>query len=151
RIQRPAIAQLNPFVDRSNPNFERSGNPDLRPITSNALQISYLKSSKSTFNVALGYLYFNRVINAFSSYDPATNVTFTRYENYGKGRVIKINVFLRYPIFDNWDVVFNSDLRHVTFYGVVDNMTVKNTGVDLYMFGSSGYRFEKGWRANLDI
>lgn len=151
RIQRPAIAQLNPFVDRSNPNFERSGNPDLRPITSNALQISYLKSSKSTFNVALGYLYFNRVINAFSSYDPATNVTFTRYENYGKGRVFKINIYLRYPIYDNWDVVFNSDLRHVTFYGVVDNITVKNTGVDLYIFGSSGYRFEKGWRANLDI
>jgi outer membrane receptor protein involved in Fe transport len=151
RIQRPAIAQLNPFVDRSNPNFERSGNPDLRPITSSAFQISYLKSAKSVMNVALGYLYFNRVINAFSAYDPSTNVTFTRYENYGKGRVFKINVYFRYPIHDNWDVVFNSDLRHVTFYGIVDNITVKNSGIDLYVFGSSGYSFEKGWRANVDI
>jgi outer membrane receptor protein involved in Fe transport len=151
RIQRPAIAQLNPFVDRSNPSFVRSGNPDLRPITSSAFQISYLKSAKATLNVALGYLYFNRVINAFSSYDPETNVTFTRYENYGKGRVFKINVYFRYPIYNNWDVVFNSDLRHVTFYGIVDNVTVKNTGVDLYVFGSSGYSFEKGWRANVDV
>jgi ferric enterobactin receptor len=151
RIQRPAIAQLNPFVDRSNPNFETSGNPDLRPITSNAYQISYLKAKKATVNISVGYLYFNRVINAFSSYNPTTNVTTTRYENYGKGRVLKTNIYVRYPILDNWDVVFNSDLRRVVFYGVVDNITVKNTGFDAYAYASSGYAFKKGWRANVDF
>lgn len=151
RIQRPAIAQLNPFVDRSNPNFETSGNPDLRPITSNAFQISYLKSDKATLNVSIGYLYFNRVINAFSSYNPSTNVTHTRYENYGKGRVFKSNIYFRYPILNNWDVILNGDLRHVVFYGVVDNITVKNTGIDAYAYVSSGYAFKKGWRANVDF
>lgn len=151
RIQRPAIAQLNPFIDRSNPNFETSGNPDLRPITSNAFQISYLKSTKTTVNISVGYLYFNRVINAFSSYNSSTNVTTTRYENYGKGRVLKTNIYIRYPILNNWDVVLNSDLRHVIFYGVVDDVTVKNTGIDAYAYVSSGYAFKKGWRANVDF
>lgn len=151
RIQRPAIAQLNPFIDRSNPNFETSGNPDLKPITSNAFQISYFRSKKTTVSISLGYLYFNQVINAFSSYDPSTNVTTTRYENYGKGRVYKTNIYIRYPILDNWDVVFNTDLRRVIFYGVVDNITVKNTGIDAYAYASSGYAFRKGWRANVDF
>ncbi|MEJ5964004.1 outer membrane beta-barrel protein [Pedobacter immunditicola] len=41
RIQRPGIYQLNPFVDRSNPNVQISGNPNLRPVTANALQLVY--------------------------------------------------------------------------------------------------------------
>jgi len=151
RIQRPAIAQLNPFVDRSNPNFESSGNPDLRPITSNAFQMSYLISGKTTVNIALGYLYFNRVINAFSSYDPETNITLTRYENYGKGRVFKTNIYIRYPILDHWDVSFNSDIRQVVFYGIVNDITVKNSGIDAYAYVSTGYAFKKGWRANADL
>lgn len=151
RIQRPAISQLNPFVDRSNPNFEISGNPDLRPITSNAFQVSYLKSTKTTISVVLGYLYFNRVINAFSSYDPATQITRTRYENYGKGRVFRSNIYINYPITDQWNVSLNSDVRHVTFYGVVDNVTLKNSGFDVYAYASSGYSLKNGWRANADF
>lgn len=151
RIQRPAIAQLNPFVDRSNPNFETTGNPSLRPITSNAFQISYLKSNKATLNIALGYLYFNRVINAFSSYDPATNLTITRYENYGKGRVLKVNIYINYPITEHWNINLNSDIRHVNFYGNVNNVALKNSGFDVYVYASSGYSFKKGWRANADL
>lgn len=151
RIQRPAIAQLNPFVDRSNPNFETSGNPDLKPITSNAFQLSYLKATKGVVSISLGYLYFNSVINAFSSYNPSTNVTLTRYENYGKGRVFKTNIYLSYPFTDRWDASFNSDLRHVAFYGKVDQVEVKNSSFEAYVYISTGYRFEKGWRANADF
>lgn len=151
RIQRPAIAQLNPFVDRSNPNFETSGNPDLRPITSNLFQISYLKSTKATLSIALGYLYFNRVINAFSSYDPETNITLTRFENYGKGRVYKSNVYINYPLSDRWNVNLNTDIRHVTFYGIVDGASIKNSGFDVYAYASSAYRFRKGWNLSADL
>src|SRR6202012_4621974 len=35
RVQRPGIYRLNPFVDKSNPNFIVSGNPDLKPNTMN--------------------------------------------------------------------------------------------------------------------
>lgn len=151
RIQRPAISQLNPFVDRSNPNFETSGNPNLKPITSSAFQLSYLKSGKLTFNIALGYLYFNQVINAFSSYDPTTNVTLTRFENYGKGRVIKSNVYINYQINNHWNINLNTDIRHVTFYGLINNVTLKNSGYDAYGYASSGYSFNNGWRANVDF
>jgi outer membrane receptor protein involved in Fe transport len=151
RIQRPAISQLNPFVDRSNPNFETSGNPNLKPITSTAFQLSYLKSGKLTYNIALGYLYFNQVINAFSSYNPSTNITLTRFENYGKGRVLKSNIYINYQINDHWNVNLNTDIRHVTFYGLVNNVTLKNSAYDAYAYASSGYSFKNGWRANADF
>jgi len=151
RIQRPAISQLNPFIDRSNPNFETSGNPNLKPITSTAFQLSYLKSSKLSYNIALGYLYFNQVINSFSSFNPATNVTLTRFENYGKGRVLKSNIYISYQINDHWSVNLNTDIRHVTFYGLVNNVTIKNSAYDAYAYASSGYSFKNGWRANADF
>jgi ferric enterobactin receptor len=151
RIQRPAISQLNPFINRSNPNFETSGNPNLKPITSTAFQLSYLKSGKLTYNIALGYLYFNQVINAFSSFNPATNVTLTRFENYGKGRVLKSNIYISYQINDHWSVNLNTDIRHVTFYGLVNNVTIKNSAYDAYAYASSGYSFKNGWRANADF
>ncbi len=151
RIQRPAISQLNPFVDRSNPDFETTGNPHLRPITSDSYNISYLKSSKGTVNISIGHFNFSRLINPFSTYDPSSNVTVTRFENNGKGHVWKTNIYIRYPILDNWDVVYNGDLRHVVFYGMVNNITVRNSGVDFYSYASTGFTFKKGWRANMDF
>lgn len=151
RIQRPAISQLNPFVDRSNPDFETSGNPDLKPITSSAYQVSYLKSGKLTYTIALGYLYFNQVINAFSAYDPVTRVTLTRFENYGKGRVFKSNFYINYQINDHLNINLNTDIRQVTFYGIVNKVTLKNSGYDVYAYLSGGYSFKNGWRANADF
>ncbi len=150
RIQRPAIAQLNPFVDRSNPDFQTSGNPDLRPITSGALQLSYLKSAKVTFNIVLGALFFSRVINPISTYDPVNNITFTRYENFGRGRVFKTNIYVSYPVTSQWTFSLNTDLRHVT-YDAINDLTLKNAGFMAYANVSSGYSFKKGWYANADF
>ncbi|RYF60934.1 MAG: TonB-dependent receptor, partial [Cytophagaceae bacterium] len=51
RIQRPGIYQLNPFVDRSNPNFERTGNPDLRPALVNDIQLTFSGTGKAQLNM----------------------------------------------------------------------------------------------------
>jgi len=41
RIARPVITQLNPFVDRSNPEFLVTGNPDLRPVVNHILELAF--------------------------------------------------------------------------------------------------------------
>lgn len=151
RIQRPAISQLNPFVDRSNPEFESTGNPALRPTTSDLIQLSYLRSKKWTFNIALGHIFFNSVIGQISTFDAQRNLTLTTYQNTFEGRIYKINIFLNYPLTKQWNVSLNSDLRHVDFYATVNQTTVNRSGAMAYVNVSTGYRLHKDWRALADF
>ena len=151
RIQRPGINQLNPFVDRSNPDFESTGNPNLKPAFSNLIQLSYNKSKKGSMNIALGYITSNSLIGPVTVYDPATKITRTTFENIGKARILKTNIFMNYPITKNWNFSLNSDVRYATASVMVKGILVKNAGLMEYVNVSSGYRFVKGWRLNADV
>ncbi len=148
RIQRPSIAQLNPFVDRINPDFESTGNPKLRPVTSTSIKLDYFRSKKGTLNITLNYLYFNAIIQRILSYDTMTKVTQSRFENQGKVRIKKINVFASYPLTKKMSFTFNSDLRHLTSYLVVSGKTVTTSGFLAFANTSLSYAFNKGWRVN---
>jgi len=151
RIQRPGINQLNPFVDRSNPDFESTGNPNLKPAFSNLIQLSYNKSKKTTINIALGCILFNNVKDRVSTYNPATNITRTTFENIGKGSVLKTNIFIVYPITKKWNFSLNSDIRYVSISGIVKGLLIKNTGLMENLNASSGYHFDKGWSLNANL
>lgn len=151
RIQRPAVAQLNPFIDRSNPDFQTTGNPQLRPVNSNAYQISYASSGKFTFNISLGYLYFKSLINLISSYDTIRNLTLAQYQNTGKGQILKTNFFFNYQLSKKINFSFNSDLRYIKAYAVINNLLVKNSSLMAYVNASASYQLGKSWRANGDF
>lgn len=151
RIQRPSTAELNPFIDRSDPNFITSGNPYLHPITSNVYELSYMLSAKATINISIGGMFFNDVFSAFPFYDPSANVTVTRYENYGKGRVIKTNLYVNYPITPKLNVILNADVRHIMVNGFTTHSSVRNSGLGVYAYTSCGYRINNSWRINADI
>lgn len=151
RIQRPSIYQLNPFIDRSNPDFERMGNPSLQPTTSDLLQLSYLRSKKWTFNLALGHIFFSNVIGQISSFDSVRNLTLTTYQNNFTGRIYKINIYLNYPLTKQWNISLNSDLRYVDFSAIINKALINGSGAMAYVNVSSGYRFNQGWRATADF
>lgn len=151
RIQRPGINQLNPFVDRSNPDFESTGNPNLKPAFSNLIQLSYNKSKKGAVNIALGYITSNSLIGPVTVYDAATKITRTTFENIGKARILKTNIFVNYPITKSWNFSLNSDIRYASASVMVKNVLVKNKGLMEYVAVSSGYRLDKGWRLNADL
>ncbi|MBZ0099310.1 MAG: outer membrane beta-barrel family protein, partial [Taibaiella sp.] len=151
RIQRPSAEELNPFINRSNPNFESNGNPYLQPITSNVFQLSYLLSAKVTFNISLSGMFFNNVFSPFPFYDAASDITITRVENYGKGRVLKANIYFGYPVNTRWNFSMNSDIRHVKLNGFANGNPVKNSGVDVYVYASSGHNFSNNWKASADV
>jgi ferric enterobactin receptor len=151
RIQRPAVAQLNPFVDRSNPDFEMAGNPRLRPVNSNAYQLTYSRSGKATFNVSLGYLYFKSLINQISSYDTARNITSARYENTGKGRIVKTNLYFNYQFSKKLSFSLNSDLRYIRAYADIGNLLTYNSKFMAYVNISGNYQIGKSWRVNGDF
>ncbi|MCD8540705.1 MAG: outer membrane beta-barrel family protein, partial [Leadbetterella sp.] len=88
RIQRPGIYQLNPFVDRTNPNFERTGNPDLRPAIANDINVSYGWAKKTSVNVVIGHVFIKNMIFPVLVYDPETGISRSSYDNVGRARLL---------------------------------------------------------------
>ncbi|MEJ7778430.1 MAG: outer membrane beta-barrel protein [Daejeonella sp.] len=151
RIQRPGIYQLNPFIDRSNPNFESSGNPNLHPTVGSTFSMGYSKSKKGSFNFMLGYNHFDDLIMPVSVFDPVTFITRNSFDNTGKARLFTSNVNINYPITKKISFSFNGGLAHGRVQGIVNNILVKNEGFMYNFSSSSSYRMEKGWRLNANV
>lgn len=148
RIQRPGIFMLNPFLDTSNPSFYSKGNPDLYPTAANEFILGYNKSKKASVNLSLGYSFFNNLIMPTASFDDVTNITTNSFDNTGKARLFMFNANINYPITKKWNASLNGRAAHGKVQGVVNGALVKNEGIMYGASASTGYRFEKGWRAN---
>lgn len=148
RIQRPGIYQLNPFVDRSNPNFERTGNPDLQPSTVNDLQLSYNLVKKYSLNAGIGFAFFNELIFPVVVHNTETQITRTSYGNTGNAKLPMVNVSLNYPLTKKWNASLNMRAAYGMVEGVVNGSKIKNRGLMYNINFSSGYRFDKNWRIN---
>ncbi|WP_156307950.1 outer membrane beta-barrel protein [Sphingobacterium endophyticum] len=151
RVQRPAIYQMNPFVERISLNTEKSGNPTLRPISRDLYQISYLMNKKIVFNIGVGFMAFDNVISEFTTFDSERNVSVTSFENFTSGRVLKSNIYLSYQVNKSLGMTLNADLRRVVF-NVKDNLIKnKNEGNMAYVNVSANYRLNPGWRFIADL
>jgi ferric enterobactin receptor len=151
RIQRPGINQLNPFVDRSNPTFETSGNPDLRPTKGNQVRLGFDWTKKGSLFISLQYNWIQGLIFPVSSYDEVTNITRTRFENTGTARALGGNVNFNYPLTSIWNVSLNGGLMHGWATGVSNGQPIKNHG---FMFNSniaSGLKLNNGWRTGINV
>ncbi len=149
RIERPGIYELNPFVDRSNPNFESAGNPDLKPVLSNNIELGYSVFKKGSVTIGLNYSFANNTIQEVSVFDASKNVTQTTYSNVGKDRSVGSNFNINYPITNKWDFNISGILNYTWTEGLINNVLVTNKGINGYFYGGSGYKFKKGWRANI--
>jgi hypothetical protein len=151
RIQRPGINQLNPFIDRSNPNFLSSGNPELKPSYTDVLQLSYTQSKKATINVAVGCMLMNDLVSRFAVYDDATGITLTTFRNIGATRIYKTNVYFNYPVTKNWNLRLNSDIRYIQAEFYTNKGLIENKQWSAYVNLATGYQWSKGWRINTDL
>jgi ferric enterobactin receptor len=150
RIERPGIWQLNPYVNRM-PNFENSGNPDLRPVLSNSFELSYSKFKKGSVNLGLNYSFANNTIQSVTTFDPSTNITRSTYFNIGKDRKLGSNFNFNYPVTKKFNVNMSGNLYYVWIEGTVGDKLLKNDGMQGYMYAYAGYKFEKGWRTGLNF
>ncbi|WP_162387104.1 outer membrane beta-barrel family protein [Spirosoma endbachense] len=151
QIRRPNIQRLNPFVDRSNPNVETSGNPNLRPSAFNRLQLGYGLSGKFSVNMGLDYTFVRGFDLLITILDPATNISRSTYENTGRGDALDYSLSGRYPVSKNWDISFNGMFTYFWSAVVSGPSQASTQMVQYFMTASSGYRFEKGWRANASL
>lgn len=151
RIQRPNIYQMNPFVDRTNPNVTTSGNPDLRPVVANAIQLGYSLQKKGFMNISLDYTAFHSLINQVAEYDSISKVTQIAYQNTGSARLFGANLSINYPITSKWNFSTNSKAMYGKIKGISGNKPI-STGGFMYSIGlNSSINLEKGWRANASM
>jgi ferric enterobactin receptor len=151
RIQRPGINQLNPFIDRSNPTFETSGNPDLRPTKGNQLRLGFDWTAKGSLLFALNYNWIEGLIFPVSSYNEVTNITRTRFENTGSAKVLGGNLSLNYPFTQTWNLSINGSLAHGWASGVSNGKPIRNQGFMYNANIASGLKLNNGWRTGVNV
>ena len=153
RIQRPGINQLNPFVDRSNPNFERTGNPTLRPALVNDIQLVFSGTGKIPLTMGAGFTFFRDLIFPVSVYDSTTRITRTSYGNTGTAKLPNLYINVNYAMTKQWTVSVNSRASYGMVQGLVNGVLIKNEGLMYTVALSTNYKLPKEWRltANLQL
>ncbi len=148
RVQRPGIWNLNPFVNRSNPNFEYSGNPELRPVLNNTFNLRYSSFGKANINVGMSYSFANNTIQRLINYNEETGISRFTFENIGRDKSLGTNISINYPITKKLNLNVSGDMSYIWLEGVVDGQEARNSGVRGYAYGGLSYLFEDGWRVN---
>ena len=146
KVKRPNIQHLNPFEDRSNPNFISSGNPDLQPAAAHSFEIGYSLIKKTSLNIRLTYDSYSGLVYPRLSYQANDNITRSVLENTGSVRYITSNVNINTSLTKRWSVNTNLLPVYGWITGVVNNTEIRNQGFMYYLSASTQYRFEKGWR-----
>ncbi|MBS1526086.1 MAG: TonB-dependent receptor [Bacteroidetes bacterium] len=151
RIQRPGIFQLNPFVDRSNPTFINTGNPQLKPELDNTFDLTYSNFSHGAVNIDLSYAFSNNSIqNVSSLHSEMINgkldtVTYTTFENLGTNKTLGLNINTNLTLAKNLTMGLNGQLNHIWLSGTFGGSLYHNSGFTGNGFGNIRYRFGKGW------
>jgi outer membrane receptor protein involved in Fe transport len=151
RIQRPGIDNLNPFIDRSVPNFESTGNPDLKAVLSNNLELTYSKSKKVSVNVGVGYRFANNTIQNISVYNPDDQITRSTYLNIGKDKALTTNLNINYPVTPKWNVSVSGNIGYMWIQGAIDGLITKNSAMTGYGNLNTSYKFEHDWKASMSF
>eukprot|EP01037_Dinobryon_pediforme_P009393 gene9393-9473_t len=150
RIRRPGINRLNPYVDRSDPNFVSTGNPNLRPVLLNDLQAGYNSNKKLSLNFGLDYSFVNNLDLKVVNFDPASQVTSTTYANVGKAKSLGANFNLGYPVSKWYNVSLNGNLMYLWLSGPGNGMIITNNRY-IYFAALSNAFSAGSWRINADL
>jgi len=145
RLQRPGISQLNPYVDKTNPQIESTGNPFLTPVISHLFELSFNKiSTKGSLNLRLSYLYTNNSIIPVSKVVGDT-LTITSYDNVGQNKILRTAVNGNYMLNNNWSLNFNTGIFYVWISGVYNGQYYSNQGPRTNTFLNTSYKFTNDW------
>ncbi|RCH54989.1 TonB-dependent receptor [Mucilaginibacter hurinus] len=149
RIRRPGIYQLNPYIDRSNPSFINTGNPDLKPELNNSFELTYSNFSKGSVNIGLSYAFSNNAIqNVVRQID--TTVTLTTFENTGSNKTLGLNFNTNHDITKKLSVNLNGQISRIWLEGSYNGQMYRNSGYVGNAFAGIGYKFEKGYRIGMN-
>ncbi|MDR1346633.1 MAG: TonB-dependent receptor [Bacteroidales bacterium] len=115
RVTRPSIWQLNPFLDYSDKQNLRQGNPNLRPEYVNSVELGYLMNiNNSSLSATAFYRYRSNIISRYTeSLRDTTDLeyTLTSYQNLNKSQNFGFELIYGQRLWKFWKITFTG-----TFY-----------------------------------
>ena len=150
RIQRATPAELNPFVDKSNPSSIVTGNPALHPVVNNIIQLDYSRSAKLSINASLDYMFSNNPIQSVTELLSDT-VSESTYQNAGRNQTAGIHLTLNYPLFPKMTLIVNTQLSHIWITGTYLSQLYTNDGTQGNTAASARYSFGHQLTASLNF
>jgi outer membrane receptor protein involved in Fe transport len=139
RVDRPGFDQLLPYINNSDPQNIRAGNPDLKPSLTHKFEVNYSRyfpHSKDYLNTGVYYSQANDDIDRISVLDTTTGVTTTKPMNLATDQDWGANFTYNLHIVERWNVSTNLNLEYSRLsgptinnenltYGITVNSTVR--------------------------
>jgi hypothetical protein len=128
RIQRPGLQQLNPFVDRSNPEFISTGNPALLPVTNHMIEFDYSRPGKTPVNLNLSYAFAGNTLQNVTLLLNDT-VSESTWSNLGSTRNAGINFSTSLPLTNRLSLNVNAQYSEIWITGTYNAQFYRNNGI----------------------
>ena len=151
RINRAGINKLNPFVDRSNPNFETAGNPNLKPARINTIDAEYSYFNKISASIGTNINFAKGMFLPVSTFDPVTQITRSTFANIGEIYGIGTNLFLSMPFTKKWQATLNGGGEFISLTTPINGVEERTNIFMARANLSSSYTIQKGWRASGNV
>ena len=143
RIQRPGIGFLNPYVNRSDPNYINFGNPNLDPENNHNITLGYSDfSAKYNLSAELAYSFVNNAIEQYSFFED--NIQKITYGNIGKRNQIGMNLFGSYRGLKWLNIYTNGSINYVDLRSNSSDMA--NSGFTGRVFMGATFMLPKDFR-----
>jgi hypothetical protein len=129
RVDRPGFNDLLPYVNNSDPQNIRTGNPELQPSLTNKFELSYshyYPKSRNFLNTGVYYSQANDDIDRISTLDTTTGVTITKPMNLATDQDWGANFTYQLHIFQWWDVTSNLNMEYSKLTGSGSYSTLTN-------------------------
>lgn len=139
RIDRPNFDQLLPYINNSDPQNIRTGNPELQPALSHKFEVSYSVYYPKTNNYLSTSTYYaqtNDNIDRISTLDTVSGVTTTRPMNLATQQNIGGNLSYSLNLTKWWKVWANLNLE----YNKLTSITVNNENFSYGLNGNTQFR-----------
>ncbi|MFB6454863.1 outer membrane beta-barrel protein [Chitinophaga sp. Hz27] len=139
RIDRPNFDQLLPYINNSDPQNIRTGNPELRSALTHKFEMNYSAWYPQTNNYLSTGIYFaqtNDNIDRISTLDTVTGVTTTKPMNLATSRNMGANFSYSWKITKWWKFNSNVNLE----YNTINSVSIKNENFTLGLSGNMQFR-----------
>ncbi|WP_423146743.1 TonB-dependent receptor domain-containing protein [Rubrolithibacter danxiaensis] len=149
RVNRPRGWQVNPFLDISDPNNYRQGNPNLKPEDINSFELSYMKNWKrNTLTSSVYYRNVNDVIEPLID-TTAGVATLTRFYNLSRNQATGVEFIYRNELSNAVDLTANVNLYYNKFSGSPENNIASTDGFNWNTNLTSNFKFSNTFSGQL--
>ncbi|PWV45349.1 TonB-dependent receptor domain-containing protein [Chitinophaga sp. S165] len=132
RIDRPGFDQLLPYVNNSDPQNIRVGNPELNPSLTHKFEANYSRyfpNTKDYLNTGVYYSQANDDIDRISLLDTTTGVTTTKPMNLATDKDWGANFTYNLHVIQGWNVTTNLNAEYSKLTGANINNEYLTYGI----------------------